>query len=70
MYSIDLETFSASQTAFRLFFVLGSLHVACSLVTFFTFIRIRLPVIRYMRLRRFAFQIIARVLQTIIDLPS
>ena len=53
MYSMNSETFEGNQNAFRLFLLFGFLHVAFIGATFYSFMQIRVPVIRYMRTRKY-----------------
>eukprot|EP01046_Picozoa_sp_COSAG06_P004389 COSAG06_NODE_182_length_20899_cov_89.175048_22_plen_318_part_00 len=49
--SLSQTTFSDTQIAYALFLALGFTHLVISMATFYTFVQVRVPVIRYMRLR-------------------
>lgn len=49
--SLSQATFSDTQIAYALFLALGFAHLVISMATFYTFVQVRVPVIRYMRLR-------------------
>ena len=52
MHSLDSATFGRMESAYTPFLLLGGMHLFITLATFYSFVQIRVPVIRYMRLHR------------------
>eukprot|EP01043_Picozoa_sp_COSAG02_P014864 COSAG02_NODE_620_length_19443_cov_91.259564_8_plen_472_part_00 len=60
MSTMDQKTFGRVKALYTPFFALGMVHVVATMISIYAFIIIRLPVIKYMRLRHKRLQLIAQ----------